>query len=162
MGYRYEDMGYMRRKIAEERGMTLEELNKIGEKEDWTDKIVDEYQRKLGEKEDNLVISGWTSFHFIPHSLKLFLDVSEEEGSRRIFNDPSTVRKTESTKFSTLEDVKQSVHNRAENSSRRYHKYYGLDIYDPKHYDLFLDTTNLNADEEYKKVLEFIRSKQGK
>jgi CMP/dCMP kinase len=162
LGYRYEDMGYMRRKLAEARGITLEELNVIGEKEDWTDREVDEYQKQLGEKEDNLVISGWTSFHFIPHSVKIFLEVSEEEGSRRIHTDPNAVRKTEARQFSTLEDVRRSVHERMASSSRRYQKYYGLDIYDPKKYDLFLDTSDLSAEEEYQRVYAFVKRQSGK
>jgi len=162
LGYRYEDMGFKRRKMAEARGITLEELNVIGEREDWTDKEVDEYQKRLGEEEDNLVISGWTSFHFIPNSVKIFLEVNEEAGSHRIHTDSKAVRNTEAKQFSTLEDVRKSVRERMASSSRRYMKYYGIDIYDPKHYDLFLDTSNLTIEEEYQQVYAFVKQRIGK
>jgi predicted cytidylate kinase len=159
LGYRYEDMGLKRRKLAEARGITLEELNIIGEKEDWTDREVDEYQKRLGEKEDNLVISGWTSFHFIPNSVKVFLEVSEEEGSRRIHTDSKAVRKTEAKQFLTLEDVQRSVRERMENSSRRYKKYYGIDIYDPKHYDLIVDTTSIPAEKVVERIADYLQKR---
>lgn len=55
------------------RGMTLAEYNKLGETDPSTDIEVDEYQKKLGETEDNFIIEGRTSWHFIPHSLKFLL-----------------------------------------------------------------------------------------
>ncbi|MFH1364907.1 MAG: AAA family ATPase, partial [Candidatus Aenigmatarchaeota archaeon] len=66
LGYKHYSIGEIRRKMAVDRGMTLAELNKLGEKEDFTDKEVDKFQEELGKKEDNFVIDGRTSFHFIP------------------------------------------------------------------------------------------------
>ena len=71
-------MGGLRREAAKKRGLSLAEYNKLGETDIKTDKEVDEYQRELGEKEDNFVIEGRTSWYFIPHSLKIYLDVSPE------------------------------------------------------------------------------------
>ena len=48
LGYEYVSMGDFRGKMAMERGLTIDELNKLGEKEDWTDRQADEYQRELG------------------------------------------------------------------------------------------------------------------
>ncbi len=73
LGFRHYSMGDLRRKMAAGRGMTLAELNSLGEKEGFTDREVDEYQKKLGIKETNFVIDGRTSFHFIPHSVKYTL-----------------------------------------------------------------------------------------
>ena len=56
IGYRYWSMGDIRREMARKRGMTLREFNKLGEREDFTDKEVDEFQRELGKK-DKLVCS---------------------------------------------------------------------------------------------------------
>lgn len=146
--------------MAEAKGITLEELNVIGEKEDWTDKEVDAYQKQLGQTGDNLVISGWVSFHFIPNSVKIFLEVSDAEGSRRIHTDSGVARQTEAKQFGTLADVQKSVHARMENSSRRYQKYYGLDIYDPRHYNLIVDTTDIPAAEVVERIIAYLQTQQ--
>jgi len=87
----------IRGKIALERGITIDELNRLGEKESWTDKDVDEYQRELGKKENGMIIEGRLSFYFIPHSTKIYLYSNEEIGARRIFlNQRIDEQKTES------------------------------------------------------------------
>ena len=86
LNYKFYSMGNLRGKTALEKNLTIDQLNKIGEDESWTDKDVDEYQKKLGEKEDNLIVEGRLSFHFIPKSLKIFLKVDQIIGAARIFN----------------------------------------------------------------------------
>lgn len=78
-------MGGLRRQKAKERGMTLEEYNKLGETDPSTDLEVDRYQEKLGKEKDDFIIEGRTSWYFIPHSLKIYLDVDLNKGSERIY-----------------------------------------------------------------------------
>ena len=78
-------MGRIWREKAQEKGLTLVEYQKMGETDPSIDREIDEYQKKLGETLDNFVIEGRTSWYFIPHSFKIFLDVSPEEGAKRIF-----------------------------------------------------------------------------
>src|SRR3989344_2646137 len=78
-------IGEIRRKIAAKKGMSIQEYNKLGEKDPSTDIDVDKYQEKLGKTKDNFVIQGRTSFKFIPHSIKVYIDVDFEEGVRRIW-----------------------------------------------------------------------------
>ncbi len=91
LGFKHYSMGDLRRKMALKKGITLAELNKLGEKEDFTDKDVDEHQKRLGEKEDNFVIDGRTSFHFIPHSVKVYLKAGIKERAKRVFQDERKV-----------------------------------------------------------------------
>lgn len=152
---RHYSMGDLRGKMALERGMTLDEFNKLGEKEAFTDTEVDEYQKKLGKKEDKFVIDGRLSFHFIPHSVKIYLDVSFEEGARRIFKNP---RKDEK-KYNSIKEVIKANKARMASDKRRYKKYYNIDCYDKKHYDFVIDTTNLTADKTVEKILLFLKKK---
>ena len=46
LGMNFYSMGNMRGKMALDRGMTIDELNALGEKEAFTDAEVDEYQKK--------------------------------------------------------------------------------------------------------------------
>ena len=87
LGYRLYSIGEIRRRMALERGMTLDELNRLGEKHDFTDREVDEYQQRLGKEEDNIVIEGRTGAFFVPHSFKAFLKAGIRERAERIFND---------------------------------------------------------------------------
>jgi cytidylate kinase len=99
-------IGGIRREKAKERGLTLEEYNKLGETDPSTDLEVDEYQKKLGETQDNFIIEGRTSWHFIPHSFKIFLDVSFEEGARRIWgNLQKDSSRNEGNNLKSYEDV---------------------------------------------------------
>ncbi len=68
LGYEFMSLGDLRGKIAIDRGITIDELNHLGEKEGWTDKEVDDYQREYGKTHDNLVVEGRLSFYFIPRS----------------------------------------------------------------------------------------------
>ncbi len=72
LGYKFYSMGDLRGQMAMERGLTIDQLNEIGKTEDWTDRAADEYQKKLGETEDNFVIDSWAGFHFLPQAFKIF------------------------------------------------------------------------------------------
>lgn len=159
LGYHFEDMGHRRRKLAEEKGLTLEELNRIGERERWTDAAVDDFQRELAKSDNNFVVSGRTSFFFIPNSVKVFLEVDETEGARRVHASQTADRRNEDKHFATLEDVRKSLAERVANDRRRYKKYYGINVYDPKHYDLIVDTTNLPIKAVVDRVLQHLSSK---
>jgi predicted cytidylate kinase len=147
-------MGGLRREAAAKRGLTLAEYNKLGEDDPQTDLEVDEYQKKLGETEDNFVIEGRTSWHFIPRSLKLYIDVSDEEGARRIFE---AGRNGEDNSVKTQEDALNSLKNRKESDTKRYLKYFGVDCYDLSNYDYIIDSTKMTPVEVFDKAYGIIK-----
>jgi len=147
-------MGGLRREAATKRGLTLAEYNKLGEDDPSTDLEVDEYQKKLGETEDNFIIEGRTSWHFIPKSLKLYLDVSDEEGAKRIF---LANRLGEDKLMETLEDVLRSVKTRKTSDKKRYLKFFNIDTYDLKNYDHIIDTTNISPEEVFNQAYLVIK-----
>lgn len=156
-------MGQMRRDAAKKRGMTLAEYNLLGENDPKTDKEVDEFQKELGEKEDNFVIEGRTSWYFIPHSLKIYIGVDPQEGARRIFD--SLKKKNERNEGvlpESIEDVKIGMLKRRDSDQIRYQKYYSIDASDPKNYDFYLDATDLNQEEEYQAIYSFVKSRLDK
>lgn len=156
-------MGALRREAAQKKGLTLAEYNKLGEEDPQTDFEVDEYQRQLGKKQDNFIIEGRTSWYFIPHSLKIYLDVAPEVGAKRIFTSlQKENNRNEDKGLETWEDVLESNKRRQESDRLRYQKYYNIDVNDPNHYDFYLDTTNLNVDQVYDKVERFVLSKNKK
>jgi predicted cytidylate kinase len=149
-------MGGLKREAAAKRGLTLAEYNKLRETDPRIDLEIDEYQKKLGETEDNFVIEGRTSWHFIPQSLKIYLDVTDEKGAERIFE---AGRSGEDKNMDTLEDVLNSVKTRKISDRKSYLQFFGIDTYDLKNYDYVIDTTNLTIDEVFDKVYSIVKEK---
>lgn len=154
--FKFYCIGDIRRDMAKKRGMTLEEFNKLGEKESFTDLEVDSYQQELGTKEDNFVIVGRTSFHFIANSKNIYLEVRPEIGAERILKDK---KRGKTEKYKDVEEAKKKLEERKQNDIRRYKKYYNIDIYDLKHYDLLIDTSDLSPEGVAEKIVEFVKEK---
>ncbi|MDA3839491.1 MAG: AAA family ATPase [Patescibacteria group bacterium] len=151
-------IGGIRRQKAAERGMTLAEYNKLGEESPETDIEVDEYQKKLGETEDNFIIEGRTSWHFIPHSLKIYIDVDEKIGAQRVFE---TLQKenerNEDNELKTVDDVLASHKKRKTSDIIRYKKYYDFDVYDKSNYDFIIDSSNQSKEESFEQLYGFVK-----
>ena len=157
LGWPYYDIGGMRRTMAAEKGLTLEEYNKLGETDPSTDLEVDNYQTTLGQNNDNFVVVGRTSWYFIPHSLKIFLTTRLEVGAQRIFKDLAT--RNEAKDLRSIEDVIASLRRRTESDTYRYQKYFSIDVYNPKNFDWILDTSDLTEEEVYDQVSGFVKAK---
>lgn len=154
LGYESFYIGGIRREIAKRRNMTLAEYNTYGETHPETDIEVDQYQRDLGAQHDNFIIQGRTSYHFIPHSIKIYLDVDLDEGAKRIWKDVkinANIRNEGDPE--TLEELKQSLIERVQSDTARYDKYYHIDVYDPSNFDIVIDTTNITPDEAVTQIL---------
>lgn len=157
LGYRYFSIGDMRRAMARERGMTLQEFNVLGERQDFTDTDVDRWQAKLGRMKDNLVVEGRTSFHFIPHSIKLFFAADLAVAAKRIFADTAHARQFEATKrYTTVAELEHGLRHRIASDSRRYQKYYGLNIFKKSNYDLWVDTTKQRPIDTLQVILKYL------
>jgi len=149
LGVPFYSVGELRGKMAIERGITLDELNRIGEEDPTTDTSVDDYQRELGTKKKDFVIEGRLSWHFIPESFKVYLDCDPHEAARRVFEarrQASEGRGDEPT-YASVEDAERVLADRVASDIRRYRTHYGIDYRDPAHYDLVLDTTHVPGHE---------------
>ena len=154
-------MGAMFREVAKKKNMKLRELLELGEKQSWVDAEIDEYQKELGQKEDNFIIEGRTSFLMIPHSLKIFITVDERVGAERVFDHLKIAgdERNEDHDLHSVEDVLASHKRRMKTDTKRYLQYYNTVVFDPKQYDFILDTTNLTIEEAFKKLLLFVKKK---
>lgn len=150
LGMKFYSVGGLRGKMAMERGITIDELNKIGETDKTTDTSVDDYQRELGTKEDHFVIEGRLSWHFIPHSFKIFLDCDPKEAARRIFSarQKTSEERGDEPLYASAEETERDIAARMASDDLRYEKHYGIDYRDPSHYDVTVDTTAMSGPEE--------------
>lgn len=154
-------MGGIRRNIAKERGMTLDEFNKLGEKDPSTDKVVDDYLVKLGKEEDNFIAEGRTAAYFIPNSIKVFMDVDVRVGAERILKDMMHKKTREQRNEAEGKNIDEQVSllkKRISSDKQRYVKYYGADMFDRKMYDLWIDTTKLSPQEVVERILGFVEN----
>ena len=150
-------VGDLRGKMAKERGITIDALNEIGESEAFTDKDVDDYQTELGKRGESFVIDGRLSWHFIPNSFKLFLDVDSNVGATRIFEASKAGERSDETAYKDVDEAKQFIENRIASDSRRYQKYYGVDFLDRTNYDLVIDTSSMTPESIVERVIECVR-----
>jgi len=148
--------GDFMREIAAKRGITLLELSKLAETDRSIDKELDNYQIQLGKEEDNFIIDARLGWHFIPNSIKIFLDVTDEEAAKRIFKEGRTDEKYNTDLNATLENIK----NRRASEIKRYQDYYNLNYYDHNNYDLVVDTTTIPAAEVAEKIIKFIEERK--
>ena len=164
LGYNFYSVGDLRGKMAIERGITIDELNRIGETDASTDTSVDDYQRELGIKEDNFVIEGRLSWNFIPHSFKVMLQCEVPVAAKRIFD--ARKRENEGREdepiYPSVEAAEQAIKDRMASDVLRYQKHYGLDYRDPSHYDLVLDTTAIQGVEAVTDAVEKALKAAGK
>lgn len=152
LGYSHYSMGDLRRNLAKERGLSLAELLKHDERGALSDEEMDSYQRKLGEKEDNFVIDSRLGFHFIPGSVKVFIDANLKVRTQRAFQD-----KRVGEKFRNLGEAEKAVLEREKSDKKRYRKYYKLDPFNKSHYDLVVDSSRIPAKKVAEKILEFVK-----
>lgn len=143
-------VGQFRRNLAMSKGLTLDELNKIGETESWTDELADNYQKELNEKDEKFIFEGRLSWYFIPNSIKLFFTIDEKVAATRIFNDQRASEK----KFETTEEVIAYNKERNHSDILRYQKIYNIpNCYDENNFDIVIDTTRKSVEEVFNETL---------
>ena len=163
LGLKHYSMGDLQRKYAKEKGLTIEELGALEAKDDKIDREVDSYQTKLSEQEDDFIIDGWLSFHFIPKAIKIFLDCDEDVGAKRIFSDTTKGKRDESErKTESFEHAKDVLVKRMKVNRERWVRYYGndADFTNKSHYDLIIDSTNIDINSVVDKITSFVSTRE--
>ena len=155
LGYKHLSMGDLRGKIAMTHGLTIDELNEIGKKESWTDLEADEELIKIGKSNEDYVIDTWLGYHLLPDSIKIFLDIGEEDGAKRVF----TNQRSDEEKKDSVEGVKKMLKKRVQNTRERFLKYYKTDFLDLSKYNLVIDTSDLNIQQVLNKVLDYLKKR---
>ena len=148
--------GDFQRDMAKEMGITILELAEKAKETREIDEKTDSWVEAVGEADDNFVMDARLGFNFIPDSVKIFLDVSEDEAARRVFHDMRKEEKENTSQAATYENIRK----RKEAESKRYNEYYNLDYTNPDNYDLVIDTTSISVEEVVEKILEFIRERE--
>ena len=155
LGFKHYSTGDFMRQMADERGISIKDLNIIAEKDRAIDKLLDDRQKKLGETEDNFVLDSRLGGLFIPKAIKVFLDCDIDTRIKRTMLDKRT-----SEKHPSVESAKKFALERESSEKKRFRELYNFDPYDPENYDIAIDTTSIPAEEVADKVIAVLGKEQ--
>lgn len=139
LGFRHTSSGDLFRKIAKERGLSVEALNLTAEQQKDIDYQVDEWLTTMGREESNFVIDSRLAFHWMPDSFKVYLSLDPESAAERIFLHMKDAGRV-SEDATTIAEVRASIDRRYQSEQKRYKDLYNVDPSDPKNFDLVIDT----------------------
>lgn len=128
--------GKIQRAIAERRGLTTLELNKVSQTDKSIDKEIDSYVIEIGKTKDNLIIDSRLAWHFIPPAFKVFLSVDPLVGAERVF---SALRSDENNQ--TIDATLKNNLQRQEIEDSRFRQLYNVNFRKYSNYDLVIDTS---------------------
>lgn len=139
LSYEHFSSGDMFRQIGAQRGISIEEVSHHRD----VDKLVDTTLEEKGKTENNLVIDSRTAWHWIPESFKVFLLLDPSVAAERIFADVQKgIRMSEHQ--ATVEEMRASIDRRFAIEQDKYRKLYDMDPTNPLHFDLIINTKNLD------------------
>ncbi|MFC1454631.1 (d)CMP kinase [Candidatus Undinarchaeota archaeon] len=138
------------RQMAEIKGVSLLEFNKMCESDPECDKEMDFAQKEYMNK-DNFVIDSRLSWYFIENAdFRVHIDADISERARRAASRDNL----------SQEDALEKIKEREESEKRRYLDYYGIDITDMSVYDLVVNSTTTPAKEVAEMIVNKIQDKE--
>lgn len=136
--------GKVQRELARQMNMTTLELNQLMCSDRKYDKMIDDETARISRenKEKDIIFDSRLAWHFVEHSFKVFVSVSLEVAAERVMNDTRGAEE----KYSSLEEAKNMLAERAATERVRYKDIYNLNYMDFSNYDLVIDSTYCTAD----------------
>ncbi len=136
------------RQLAQEKGLTLEQVIENAKTDDSYDIAVDTRQVELARKESCVLGSRLAVWMLKEADLKVYLKLDDDVRAARIFN----------REGGDIEKIKAFTAMRDGEDSRRYKKLYGIDNNDYGFVDLVIDAT-ATPDEIVDKILSVLDDK---
>ena len=152
--YKFYSAGDLRGELAQREGLDIDQLNALNAK--WTHTAIDEQVKKIGENEDKVILDGRLAWHFIPKSVKIYLDVEPDIAAERIFKD----QRPDEEHQDTVEGVKKMLEKRRKVWGKQIKEFYGLNIFNKKNYDLIIDTSYALPEKVVEIILRHIHFKK--
>ncbi len=138
-GYEIYSTGKVQRKLAEDLGITVLEMNQLMCTDNKYDHMIDDTTAKISRENPDkaIVFDSRLAWNFVETSFKVFLSVSLGIAAKRVYAD----NRGEVEKYSSVEDAKAQLKLRAETEDKRYKDIYNLDYFNFHNYNLILDST---------------------
>lgn len=128
--------GDVQRDMAQEMGVTTLAFNLMADQDPEIDKKIDSVFADLGHSSEDIIIDSRLAWHFVPHSLKVKLNVSGDEAVYRIQNDQNRV--SEDTSDALL--VHKNLLARRSSERSRFLSVYQVDVEDDNNFDIVIDS----------------------
>ena len=157
LGARRISTGAAQRQIAEQRGISTLELNRLAETDPGIDAEIDSVFRTLASAREALVVDSQLAWHFLPDAYKVHLVVDPEEGARRVLGR----RGSAAEHYATVDEALERTADRAESEQRRFLDLYGVDIFRLRNYDLVVDTSEAPPDDVAAGILDAMAGRVG-
>lgn len=139
--YKYEiySTGKVQRKLAEDLGISVLEMNQLMCKDHKFDNMIDDTTAKISRenKDKAIVFDSRLAWNFVETSFKVFLSVSLNVAAERVYGDNRGNVET----YSSVTEAKQQLKLRAETENCRYKDIYNLEYFNFSNYNLVLDST---------------------
>lgn len=131
--------GKVQRELATQMGMTTLELNQLMCSDKKYDKMIDDETARISRENRNkdIIFDSRLAWHFVEQSFKVFVSVGLEVAAERVMND----QRGAVEKYSSLDEAKRLLAERAATECVRYKDIYDLNYMDFNNYDLVIDST---------------------
>ena len=140
-GYEIFSTGTVIRRIAAEHNVSVLEMNKLMEADHQYDHMIDDTTARISKEnpDKNILFDSRLAWNFVEKSFKVFLSVSLDVAAKRVMGD---VRRGEVEAYTSFEEARQQLRDRAATEDRRYRDIYGIEYFDYSNYNLILDSTD--------------------
>ena len=152
-GYDIISNGVLFREIAEEKGVSVVELNEIAKTDKSIDDMLDERSIRLGKEVDETIFDSRMGWHFIPDSFKVFLLADMKEAGRRVYNDNRV-----SESYQDEASAQAVLIQRQLMEKKRFSSLYEVDYLDLTHYNLLIESTYATPEEISEQILEGVKN----
>jgi predicted cytidylate kinase len=153
LGFRHFSSGDLFRKLAAERGESIEAMNISAEAQRDIDLKVDNLLREMYRTDERLVIDSRMAWHWMPLSFKVFLVLDPDTAAQRIFNHLRDEGRM-SEAATSIDEVRKSIDRRFASEQKRYAALYGVNATDPLNFDIVINTKH----NDLKTVTEIVSS----
>ncbi len=149
LGLKYLSLGEIFRRLARERKLTLEELSRIAEEDASIDKAIDDKAIEEASKGCIVVdghISAWTLENTAHLKVLVMapINVRAERIARR--------------DGKSIEEALTEIRVREESESRRFMKFYGINIFDLSIFDLIVNSEKFSEEEVFEIVMTAVKA----
>jgi cytidylate kinase len=139
--FRHFSSGDLFRRLAAERGESIEAMNISAEVQRDIDLKVDDLLQQMYRTDQKLVIDSRMAWCWMPRSFKVFLVLDPDTAADRIFNQLTEEGRL-SENAQSVEEVRRSIDRRFASEQKRYAALYGVNPTDPLNFDIVVNTKN--------------------
>jgi len=139
--------GEIFRRMAQEKGMSLEDFSGLAEENKDIDKKLD--QRMVERAEKGMILEGRLTGHLLNRSekeaYKVWLKAPVDVRINRIAN---------REEIEGIDELKKRVVKREKSERKRYQEYYDIDLTDISIYDMVIDSEKNSPEDIVRKIIE--------